>query len=244
MKILKKIRWSDLRLILILIVLIGLYSFANKRSEDRSIENIAINFYGNGDHFITSQNVNNLLIQSFPKPFNINKSNIDLNSLEAAVQQNEMVKGVDVFVTVGGELVADVWQRRAIGRVLNEGESFYIDYEGAIMPLSSNYTARVPIVVGKIDDSNSKELAGLLKQIDEDPFLKKNITGITIDDNQKMEMRNRDRDFTILFGGFDQITKKFENYKAFMNYASKDSVLIEQYKTINLKFTQQVVCTK
>ncbi len=244
MKILRKIKWSDLRLILIFIVIIGLYSFANKRSEVRAIENVEVRFYGNGDHFITSQNVNNLLIQSFPKPFNINKSSLDLNSLEAGVQENEMVKSADVFVTVDGKLVADVWQRRAIGRVLNEGESFYIDSEGTIMPLSSNYTARVPIVVGKVDKSNSKALAGLLKQIDEDAFLKKNITGITIGVDQKMEMRSRDQDFKILFGGFDQITKKFENYKAFINFASKDSVLIGQYKTINLKFTQQVVCTK
>lgn len=244
MKILKKIKWNDIRLILILMILIGLYLFANQRSEAREIESVEVKFFGDGDHFITSQNVNNLLIQSFPKAFNINKSSIDLNSLESGVQGNEMVRRADVSVTVDGRLVADVWQRRAVGRVLNEGESFYIDSEGIIMPLSSNYTARVPIVVGKVDESNSKALTNLLKEIDEDDFLKKSITGITIDANQKIEMRSRDQDFKILFGSFDQSTKKFENYKAFMNYASKDSVLIGQYKTINLKFTQQVVCTK
>jgi cell division protein FtsQ len=35
-------------------------------------------------------------------------------------------------------------------RVFDNGKSFYIDYEGGKMPLSDNFTARVPLVSGEI----------------------------------------------------------------------------------------------
>ena len=40
-----------------------------------------------------------------------------------------------------------------------------------------------------------------------------------------------------------EIEKKFDNYKAFVHY-SKNDTLIGYYKNVNLRFTEQVVCTK
>ena len=48
-------------------------------------------------------------------------------------------------------------------------------------------------------------------------------------------------EYNFMYGGL--IDKKFKNYKAFYQFASKDSI-IEKYKSINLIFTQQVVCSK
>ena len=56
-------------------------------------------------------------------------------------------------------------------------------------------------------------------------------------------MLSREYDYEINFGKPISIDKKFKNYKAFYQYASKDS-LIGKYKSINLIFTQQVVCSK
>lgn len=58
-----------------------------------------------------------------------------------------------------------------------------------------------------------------------------------------MTMLTREYDYDINFGKPILIDKKFKNYKAFYQYASKDS-LLGKYKTINLIFTQQVVCSK
>jgi cell division protein FtsQ len=41
------------------------------------------------------------------------------------------------------------------------------------MPLSSNFTARVPLVSGKIDRKNSEKYAELFRVIYDDDFLKK-----------------------------------------------------------------------
>ena len=111
------------------------------------------------------------------------------------------------------------------------------------MPLSDNYTARVPIVTGEIDSVDKDKLRGLLCYINNDGFLKKNIIGVEVYATGGMRMKSRGYDYDILFGRPINIEKKFNNYKAFLQEAVRDT-LIEQYKTINLKFTQQVVCTK
>ena len=111
------------------------------------------------------------------------------------------------------------------------------------MPLSENFTARVPLFVGDVNKENAKGIVSVLRQIQEDDFLKKNITGVQLLSTGSMIMTNRDYDYRIMFGKSINIDRKFKNYKAFYQHASKDT-LIDSYKLINLKFTQQVVCTK
>ncbi len=61
--------------------------------------------------------------------------------------------------------------------------------------------------------------------------------------NGSLIMQNRNYDYTIDFGKIINIDRKFKNYKAFFQKAVSDSTL-NNYKKINLKFTQQVVCIK
>ena len=79
-----------------------------------------------------------------------------------------------MFVSVDGVLKAVVKQKTPVGRVVSETGSFYVDYEGYRMPLSENYSARVPLVSGKIDAVENEKLSEVLKMIYEDDFLKKN----------------------------------------------------------------------
>jgi cell division protein FtsQ len=98
-------------------------------------------------------------------------------------------------------------------------------------------------VTGEIDSIEKEKLHLLLNYIHDDEFLKKNIIGVQVSAKGTLRMQSRNYDYEIQFGMPVNIEKKFNNYKAFLQDAVKDT-LIEQYKTINLKFTQQVVCTK
>ena len=121
--------------------------------------------------------------------------------------------------------------------------SFYIDSEGNTMPLSDNFTARVPLVSGEINKENNKDLFKLFKIIYDDAFLRKNIIGIQIMPNGSLLMLNRNYNYQIDFGGLINVERKFQNYKAFFQKVSLDSTL-NKYKRIDLRFTEQVVCTK
>ncbi|WP_035677067.1 cell division protein FtsQ/DivIB [Flavobacterium limnosediminis] len=239
----RKIKWTDVRLVLMLGVLIFLYSFSEKRNESRKLVKTEVKFAGENMPFLTDEMVNNLLIQNSGSVTSIRKEKLDLNRLERELDSHQMIADAQVYATVDGTLKALVTQKTPIARVSNERSSYYIDYEGNKMPLSDHFSARVPLVFGEINNENRKGLTEVFQNIHDDDFLKKNITGAKILESGSVLMTNRNYNYEILFGKPINVDKKFNNYKAFFQHAMKDT-LIGEYKMINLKFTQQVVCTK
>ena len=239
----KLFNWTNIRLLLMFVLVIFLFSFTSKRNENRKLKKSVILFVGNTEPFVKQETVNKLLIENNEGVSSIQKVNLDLNKLEKNLNAQEMIEKSDVFVSIDGVLKAVVRQKTPIARIFDNEGSFYIDYEGNRMPLSTNFTARVPLVSGGINKNNNEDLAQLLRIIHDDPFLKKNIIGIEIMPNGSLKMHNRNFDFQIDFGKLINMEHKFKNYKAFFQKAVLDSSLYK-YKKIDLRFTEQVVCTK
>jgi len=183
------------------------------------------------------------LIQNFGGAAGVEKVKVDLNKVEKSIDKNPMVDKAEVYATVDGKLKAIVTQKKPVARVFEGSQSYYLDYKGHKMPLSETETARVPLVTGEVSKADPKRLRSLLDYIYDDNFLKKNITGLSVLPSGGIVMHTRGYDYDIYFGGPINIDIKFKNYKAFLQDAVKDT-LIKNYKTVNLMFTQQVVCTK
>ena len=226
-----------------LVLVMFLFSFASIRNENRKIGKIDVKIIDKDTPFLLPEMVNKLLIEKNQDSKTITKEGLDLKKLENSINQHELIQKADVFVSVDGVLKAVVKQKTPLGRVVSETGSFYIDYEGNRMPLSDNYTARVPLISGEINGVKKEKLSEVLKMIYEDEFLKKNIISVQVLSSGSLIMENRNYDFDIDFGRIINIDKKFKNYKAFFQKAVSDSTL-NKYKKINLKFTQQVVCIK
>lgn len=239
----KLFNWNTIRLILMFSLVIFLYSFTSNRNSKRKLTKIEVVFVRQYSPYLTTETVNKLLIENKQELKSFHKDKLDLNKLEKRLNKNEMVEESDVFVSIDGVLKAVVKQKTPIARVYQGEQSFYIDYKGNRMPLSQNYTARVPLVSGEINKKNSEKLAELLRIIYDDEFLKKNIIGVQIMPNGSLKMWNRNYNYQIDFGGTVRMYSKFNNYKAFFQKAVLDSSLTK-YKTIDLRFAQQVVCTK
>ena len=239
----KRFNWITIRLVLMFGLVIVLFSFTSNRNENRKLTKTKVVFVGENPSFLKQETVNKLLIENNADASAIRKDKLDLNKLEKAVSSNQMVEESEVFVTIDGVLKAVVKQKTPIVRVFDGKRSFYIDYKGNTMPLSANFTARVPLVLGVIRKQNSEALAELFRKIYDDEFLKKNIIAIQIMPNGSLKMLNRNFDYQIDFGGAKNVDAKFQNYKAFFQKAVVDSSLYK-YKKIDLRFTQQVICTK
>ena len=239
----KRFNWITIRLVLMFGLVIVLFSFTSNRNENRKLTKTKVVFVGENASFLKQETVNKLLIENNADASAIRKDKLDLNKLEKAVSSNQMVEESEVFVTIDGVLKAVVKQKTPIVRVFDGKRSFYIDYKGNTMPLSANFTARVPLVLGVIRKQNSEALAELFRKIYDDEFLKKNIIAIQIMHNGSLKMLNRNFDYQIDFGGAKNVDAKFQNYKAFFQKAVVDSSLYK-YKKIDLRFTQQVICTK
>jgi len=239
----KFLKWNNIRLILMFALVVFLYSFTSNRNSHRKLKKSEVIFVGDNNNFVKQESVNKLLIENSSDVKTIEKSDLNLNKLENSINRHPMVEKSEVYVSVDGVLKAVVKQKTPIARVFSKEGSFYIDYEGNRMPLSEISTARVPLISGVIDNKNKKKLSEVLKMIYDDEFLKKNIIGVQVLPDASLMMTNRNYDFKIEFGRMANEEKKFKNYKAFFQKAASDTML-NNYKKINLRFTQQVVCTK
>jgi cell division protein FtsQ len=209
--------WVNLRLLLIFGLVVFLYAFTSKRNEARKTKKTIVEFVNNDALYVGYETVNKLLIENGQQLKTIGKDKVVLNDLEKILNDHDMIQKSEVFISIDGVLKAVVTQRTPIARVFSEKGSFYIDSKGNTMPLSAVQTARLPLVLGEISDKNRKEIFELLWFIY--------------------------NDYEIEFGKTVEVVRKFDNYKAFFQKAVHDT-LIDTYKIINLKFTQQVVCTK
>ena len=237
-----RINWNYIKLTALVLVVTGLYAFSSHRSQLKKVDGIRVEFVGDQNLYITQDVVNKLLIQKFGGLENMPKEKLVLNAVEKAIEANKMVKSAQVYLTVDGELTSKIVQRKPIGRV--EGDSkFYLDDEGKQMPLSSSHSARVPIITGNVTGESLEDVYEILKYINGDDFLRKNIIGIHIKDAAKYQLKFRMENFVVNLGSVENLEKKFNNFKAFYAKANKDDTL-EKFAIVSLEFNNQVVCTK
>jgi cell division protein FtsQ len=231
-----------LKAFLLLFLVVFLFAFSSKRSNHLPILNTHVKFVGK-DHLLISKNmVNKLLIQNQQAVECMPKDILDLNVLEAKISSHPMIENAEVYLTVNGEVTVEVTQRTPLARVISE-PSFYIDSQGEMMPLSSEYSARVVVVHGNVDATNIDAVHQLLEHVSHDDFLKLYVTEIIVNEEQQFSLFLRIYDFEVVVGTLEHLTNKMNNLKAFYQKAKKDKML-QTYKTVNLQFNQQVVCTK
>src|SRR5690606_4694946 len=236
------LNWNLLKLSFLSVSMIGLYGFAEYRSKQRKVENVTVKFVGEDNLYLSEDAVNKLLIQKFGPLLNRTKEQLVLNTMEEVILSNDMVKNAQVYLTVNGDLVSKIVQRKPIGRI--EGASkYYLDDQGKNMPLSILHSARVPIITGKISGETLEDAYQILNYINADDFLRKNVIGIHILEVGDYQLRFRMENFVVNLGGVENLNEKFKNFMAFYVKASKDNTL-EEYAVVSLEFNNQVVCTK
>jgi cell division protein FtsQ len=232
---------------LLFTVLIGflsfLYSFTSVRNSQKKVAKIEVKFQAGNNNFLTHFMVNKLLIQNDTIVTNQAKSVIDLYNLENNVLKNPYVEKAAVFLTIGGVLKTNIKQRTPIARIFSNKDTYYIDKQGVKVPLSSNYSARVLLVSGVENSADIKMILPLISYILEDDFLHKEIVGIVKSDVDEYEFSVRSGDYKIDFGKLNDLEVKFNKLKAFYNTTYKNKT-IQEYKTITVKYHNQVVGAK
>ena len=236
-----KSKLGYIKFVLLLALVAFLYGFAEKRHSQRKLDGTEVHFTDNENLYVTVDAVNKLLIQNEEANENLRQETLDLNKVEMLLNSHDMIENAEVFLKLNGKLSAVVSQRKPIGRAVGN-TSFYLDKNGEVMPLSENFSARVPLMLG-FNETNILMAYPLVSYIKNDSFLQKHITTIHRLANGRYELKLRKAGFTVYFGEVKNIELKFNNFKAFYKKALKDKKL-DTYKKVNLQFGNQVVCTK
>jgi cell division protein FtsQ len=218
-----------------------------------------------GNYFIEEKDVINMLNDKGEKLVGQTIEAINVNFLEDFFQMNPLVKQANVYRTIDGTLNVAITQRNPIVRVINkQHESFYIDEEGSVMPLSDKYTAHVMVASGDIALSYTKlkaaqnkgdkpnnvnnssqqflDLFTLASYIYHDKFWQAQIEQIYVS-RGTFKLIPRVGTHLIEFGTVDDHEKKFRNLKALYEQGLPVAGW-NKYSKINLKYNNQVICTK
>jgi cell division protein FtsQ len=236
-----KTKYNYIKAILVLALVGFLYGFAEKRNGGRKLIGVEVKFTELGNLYLTEEAVNKLLIVNDVTVTSVDKETLDLNRVEKLLNAHEMIENAEVFLTLNGTLRTSIIQRRPIGRIMGN-EHYYIDRLGNKMPLSTYYSARVPLVVG-VGEKELEEVFPLMDYIQKDLFLQEHVTAVKRGEGGFYELELRLMDFNLVLGTPENLDTKFNNFKAFYKKAQKDE-LLNTYIMVDLQFGNQVVGTK
>ena len=125
----------------------------------------------------------------------------------------------------------------------NEG-SYYVDLDGNLMAVSSDFSAYVPIVTGVVSKEIAlNELYQFAIYLHSNPFWKAQIEQVHFETERKVILIPRVGNHVVELGSLDDYEQKLKKlYSLYRNGFSK--VGWNYYKKINLSYENQAVCTK
>ena len=255
---LKRINWKSVfkgcAWVVSLAGIVVLMSFISGKKHAVKCSNVKILIPG-ADNFIEREEVDAMLKHNQGILVGRNLQQINLNEIEAKIKSNPYIAFAKIYADMDGVIHIEIKQRQPILRVINAGsQDFYIDKYGLKMPVSSNFTANVLVAngsinepfSGKLDTLRTKKGRDLYKTalfIKADTLWNAQIEQIFVNERRDLELIPRVGNQRIILGNADSLEIKMKNLLAFYKKAMP-KVGWDTYKTINIKYTNQIVCER
>ena len=226
------------------IVVIVIFSFKNNSNP---IKEIVVN---SENKFLDRYQIESLITEKMDKDSIIKNVNI----IEKNILANPFVKEIKLYQDLSNKLIVDLVQYQPIARLVSENKKdFYIDLHGNIFPTSTKFSERVLLIhtadninfdLKKINSTDyGKKIFTMINYIINDIFLSKIISEIDINYNKNIIIYPQVSKQKIIFGYPEQIDVKFDKlmlfYKKILPAKGWNT-----YKTVNLKFKNQIICDK
>jgi cell division protein FtsQ len=211
---------------------------------------------------ITADEIKSLVTAKFGQIEGATMARLNLYELENMVLANPYVSACEAYQTIEGDLVLKARVREPLVRIVNsDDDQYYLDLHGYLMPVNAVHPSHVIIASGSIPDKyispdkSEKPLSAYpdtsaLQQvyqvayyISRDDFLRSFIDQIYITDKKEIELVPKIGSQTIVFGNATDTAEKLENLKTFYEKVMCN-INWHTYKSINLKYKNQVVCLK
>jgi len=196
------------------------------------------------ESYLNDSLVESLLKKTKLYPVGKKISEISMDSIETALESNKLIKTAESYKTIDGTVKVKVFQRTPILRVMTGNETYFIDSEGEKMPVPSDFTAYLPLATGRISDAYAKDqLYNFALFLQKDKFWNSQIEQINIEANLDVELIPRVGNHRIILGKMEDYKENLNKLKLFYN-KGLNKMGWNRYSIINLKYKNQVVCTK
>lgn len=250
---------------LVYIVLVS--GFISNTEKTRRIGEVRIKITDSASiRFIDRRTIEKILEDNGFNPVGKSMSEFNVGKIEEALRSKQIIKDAEIFVTEPGIVQVEISQKEPFLRIYNRfGQGYYLDREGNIIPLSSDFSPFVIVANGYISEPfvvsrtlnilNAKpesvsrshqtiydvyELAGYLAS---DDFLSSQFEQIYVNNKFEIELIPRVGAHIIELGKVEDLSEKLSNLKILYT-KGLNNLGWNQYDKISLKYKNQVVCTK
>ncbi len=255
---LKKINWRAILFGFLWLIslsgLVTLMSFIEIKKSTLKCRDIKV-FLPGQFNFIERDEVDRILMENGGAMLGMDMNDINIHKLENALKANPFIEFAKVYADMTGVIHVQIRQREPVLRIVNMANlHFYIDGNGNKIPLSDNYTAKVLVASGLFEEDFSgrvdtlktkmaRDLFNTALYIRRDTLWDNQIEQLFVDLKGDIEMVPRVGSHKIILGSADSLQIKFRNLLVFYKKAIP-KVGWDAYKTINLKYANQIVCEK
>lgn len=214
--------------------------------------------------FIDQQDIRRTILQLYNPIEGRILDSINTALIVRELNRNPYLKDISVVKTLGGLIKLELSRTEALVRVVNtRGDAFYLSTEGYVLPLSQKHIPKTLIVTGYITDvpdpyaklkynltdGNAPEKSVLPKihliaaKLASHLVLSRSIEQVYVTNRGEFEMIPAAGNHIILLGDANNLDHKLENLMAFYQ-AGMPKLKEEDYKIVDLKYKDQVVCKK
>ena len=192
---------------------------------------------------------------------------INTLAIQQSLLSHTYVSSAAVYKTISGDVCVELSQRRPMLRFMtNSGRSSYLTNDGWLVPTQLQYSVDVPIVTGdlklpsdgecvlprdkkNIEKKSNKNYEFLHKLInfvgflESDSDLRKMFVQINVTADNELELIPRVGNHVVLLGTIDGYRAKLDKLSRFYT----DGLAFDgwnRYKVINLKYKNQVICSR
>ena len=237
-------------LILIALIATSVYlvlavTLFNAKPLERTCKGMELEIMDNIDYgFITLHDIEGSLKREKLLPVDVKQKDINTREMELLLEKNPFIKDAECYITAGGKVKIDLYQRIPLLRVMSSnGDNYYIDNEGKAMKASGK-PVHVAVATGYIDRKFAQDkLFELARFLQNDKFWNAQIEQINVTPKQEIELVPRVGNHILFIGKPELYETKFRKLKAFYT-EGLNKVGWNKYNRISVEFNNQIICTK
>ena len=176
-------------------------------------------------------------------------SEINIREMEGILEENAYIRDAEVSTDITGRMEVRIEQRVPLVRIMpRDSRGYYLDTEGRKLPLSEQFTPHIMLLSGYIGERDAEEeqleeIHRFCSYVEDHPFWSDQIVQIYVNRKGEYELIPRVGAHQILLGSMEMWEKKLRNLEMLYEQGFP-SYGWNSYGIINLKYTNQVICTK
>jgi cell division protein FtsQ len=246
----RKIIQALLTLVLAVVTITAVLS-ATKLQKSRTLAGVDILIKNKQYRFVTEQEIEQTLLRDGEiKPGKTKLSKLNIRQMEKVVVANPWVEDAQVYVDNKQNLHALVVQRAPVARIFERnGNSYYIDRQMEILPLSNKYNYYTTVVTNvpelKNDSASNAlkaQIMALVQYIRRDTFWNQQVSQLIVRDDMQFEIVPVLGEHQIILGDTADMRLKFDNLFAFYNKVLNE-VGWDKYNVLDLSYKGQLVAS-